>query len=403
MSGDKDRRPVVLYGVTAGISAFSLLKGQLSWFARQGWDVVLATTPDPKAYAAAEREGTAFHPLPMSRSISLVSDLKALRGWVRLIGRLRPDVVNVGTPKASLLGSFAAFLRRVPKRIYVMRGLRLEGARGPMAAVLWLMERLTIACATDVIFVSRSLAAEAAGRGLGARRKGWIIGEGSSNGVDVDALRARAGGTDRAAVRAELGVEDDDFVVGFVGRIARDKGLDTLLRAFLVLAPSRNVRLLVVGGVEDEELAAQVRALGDRVVMTGDVDNVPHHLLAMDVLCLPTKREGFPNVVLEAGAMGLPVVTTRATGAVDSVIDGETGLLVDVDDHQGLAHALEKLHADPSAARAMGECALERVVRDFTPESVWQGVLAIMTNDYRAGGLHPVLEMSSPSVTKEES
>lgn len=392
---------VVLYGVTVGASAYSLLKGQLSWLQDHGWRVCLAASPDDEAKVAAEREGVRLYPLPMTRSITPLSDLCALIRWVRLIHRLKPAAVNASTPKAGFLGTLAAWMLRVPKRIYVVRGLRLEGVTGPLAWVLWLMERVAMACSTDVVFVGPSLAEQAVLRGLGGRGKGWVVRAGSSNGVDVCRVVARAEEIPQERMRDDLGLEEHDFVVGYVGRVTSDKGVDTLITAFEDARLPLSAKLVVVGWVEDEQLRGRLATLGDRVRTVGSVRNVPAHMATMNVLCLPTKREGFPNVVLEAAALRIPVITSRATGSIDSVVDGETGILMDVDDHRALARALEQLHADPEWARTLGDNAHQRVVRDFKPIDIWRGVLAIMQSEYGAAGLHQVVERGPARTQKE--
>lgn len=401
--GDSERsaQKRVLYGVTVGASAYGLLKGQLRWLGAQGWQCSLVTTPDSKARIAAEAEQVELYPVAMTRSVTPLRDLLALVRWLAVLMKVRPDAVNASTPKAGLIGMVAAFLLRIGKRVYVMRGLRLEGAQGPARVLLWLMERITIACATDVIFVSPSLALAAAEIGLGAVGKGWVIGNGSSNGVDVTRLRTAAITDSECVTRESFGFSKSDFVVGFVGRIAPDKGVDTLIRVFQRLAASDGFKLLVVGATEDAELEKRLWSLGGRSHVTGDVTNVPAYMATMDVLCLPTKREGFPNVVLEAGAMQLPVVATRATGSVDAVVNNETGLLVDLGDEEGLMQALQEIASHRDRAQTMGIRGYERAVRDFNPTRIWAGVLAILNGDYGALDLHPVSEICGKNNQKD--
>lgn len=375
-----DRTPMpgrVVYGVTIGGSAFSLLRGQLAWLRERGWDVRLVSSPDDEAHIAAEREDVRFYGLPMTRSITPIQDAIALRRWLKLLGKLKPAAINVGTPKAGLLGGVAGWLRRVPQRLYVVRGLRIEGTRGPLSWVLWLTEWATMRVATDVLFVSPSLALEAQRRGLLDGRKSWAIGSGSSNGVLAHEVAARAGEVDRRELRERLGLGADDFVVGFVGRITYDKGVDQLIEAFGRVTDPR-IRLLCIGEPEDEQLAAQVGVLGDRVRRVGYTSDLWGHLPAMDVLCLPTLREGFPNVVLEASSVGMPTITTRATGAVDSVIDGVTGLLFDVGDTDALLRHIHTLANDWEKRERMGAAARQRVLTEFQPERIWSGVEEIL-------------------------
>lgn len=367
----------IVFGTTVGMSAMALLRGQLAWFREQGWDVTLVASPDSEAERAAKREQITLFGIPMKRDISLLHDLKSLAEWIRLIRRVSPDVVNVGTPKASLLGIFASWVCRVPRRIYTIRGLRLEGAAGPMAKLLWLMERITIKMATDVIAVSPSLGEELVKRKLASPGNIWIIGSGSSNGVDAAEIRNRIVQIDRNKLRKRLGIEPTKFVVGYIGRVSRSKGFDKLLDAVLSNRLSDEVVLLVLGAIEDDELGKAINATQDRIYMVPWTDNVGSFLPAIDLLCLPTLREGFPNTVIEAAAAGIPAVTTRATGAIDSVIDGETGYLIEVCDVDALADRVNSLVDNPILLRTLGNNAQIRAEKDFKPKNIWAGIEAI--------------------------
>ncbi|QIK71385.1 glycosyltransferase family 4 protein [Propioniciclava coleopterorum] len=369
----------VVYATTIGFSAFTLLRGQLAWLREQGWDVTLVASPDDLAQAAARREGVAFHPLAMRRDPAPVADLAALAAWVRFLAAARPAVVNVGTPKAGLLGILAAWLTGVPRRVYLVRGLRLEGASGPLAAALACAERLCGLLATDVVAVSPSLGRELLRRRLVSPGKLWTIGDGSSNGIDVAAVQARIAGVDRDALRRELGLRPDDFVVGFVGRVTRDKGIHTLLDAFASAELTPRARLLVVGPTEEEGFETGFAALGDRLARVPWTDDVWGHLPALDVLSLPTLREGFGTVVLEAAAAGIPAIVTTATGAVDTVVDQETGLLMGVGDAAALVRHINALADDPEGAGRLGRAARERARERFAQERIWTGMQDVMT------------------------
>lgn len=380
------RRKSVVFGTTVGLSARYLLRGQLGWFRSRGWTVVLATSPDEDAKRSALEEGVVFQSVRLAREISPTGDVRGLLRWIRLLRRTRPLATNLGTPKASLIGGLAAWLTGVPRRIYVVWGLRSEGASGPFAIVLWLVERMTIALATDVIVVSPSLGRAVVRRRLARARDLWITGHGSSNGVAAGAIAQRIDGIERGELRARLGIGEDRFVVGFIGRITRDKGVDTLIDA--VSHPASHpalhdrVDLLLIGSLDDQRLAEPIAALGDRAHAIGWQQDVWAHLPAIDVLCLPTLREGLPNVVLEAAAAGIPTITTRATGAIDSVIDGETGFLVEIGDAAAIRERVNELAADPELLARLGDAARRRVRRDFSPVAVWEGVEALLQGEY---------------------
>jgi glycosyltransferase involved in cell wall biosynthesis len=369
----------IVYGITVPQSAATLLRGQLGWFREQGWDVHLVTSPGEPLDVVAERERVTIHELPMTRDTDLRRDPAALVRWIRLLRRLRPDVLNVGTPKAGLLGTVAGWVARVPRRVYIMRGLRLEGARSRLQlTVLWLAERLTVLLATDVVCVSPSLRDEAfRWRLFGRRDRPVVIGQGSSNGVNPARWDPGLAAVDRDAVRAEWKVEPDDLVVGFVGRISRDKGVQDLLAAFRSLEDVP-VKLMLLGPVEDDDLGAAVEDLGSNAVRVNDWTFDPYEAYAgMDVFCLPTRREGFPNVVLEAALAAVPVITTTATGSRDSVVPGETGWLVEPGNVPQLVEVIRACERDREGVRAAGRAARERALRDFAPTRIWSGLQSI--------------------------
>ena len=368
----------LLYGITVPQSAATLLRGQLGWFQEQGWDVHLVTSPGPLLDTVRDREQVTVHGLPMQREIDLRTDGRALAAWIRLLRELRPDVLNVGTPKAGLLGGIAGWLLRVPRRVYIMRGLRLEGAGSRLQlAVLWLAERLTVLLATDVVCVSPSLRAEASSWRLFGRRQPVVIGIGSSNGVSPDRWDPALAAADRDAVRKEWKASEDDLVVGFVGRISYTKGVPDLLTA-AGMVEDLPVVIVLVGPVEDEALRPVLHALGERVVRMDEwATDLADVYAGMDVLALPTDREGFPNVVLEAALAEVPAITTRATGARDSVVPGVTGWLVDVGSPAQLADAIRACARDQDAVRAAGRAARLRALQEFRPQRIWSGLESI--------------------------
>jgi len=203
-----------------------------------------------------------------------------------------------------------------------------------------------------------------------------VLGKGSSNGVDPSRWDPGFAAVDRAVVRANWGIGQDELVVGFVGRLTLDKGVDTLLSA-LAAAPELPVRLLLVGSLDDEVLLPAITALGDRVIRIDETGDVAPVYVAIDVLCLPTRREGLPNVVLEAALAQVPAVTTTATGARDSVAPGRTGWLVPTGDVDALADALRECAREPQRVREFGRAARARALADFRPQTIWSGLESI--------------------------
>jgi len=329
-------------------------------------------------------EGISVHSVPMERDPSPLRDLVALLRWMEILRITKPDVVTAGTPKAALLAAVSGWILRVPDRIYLLRGLRLETASGMLYRVLTRLERLTFALSTRSIAVSESLRDEAVRLGLTHGRTVAVLGRGSSNGVDTSRFFPRADDDiEVLALRDRIGLASGLPTIGYVGRLTADKGLGLLDAALdLLAAKGFAVQLLVVGGVDGARLPRPSRPSPVRTFSTGRVPDTSAYYALMDVLCLPTRREGFPNVVLEAGAAGVPTVTTNATGAIDSVVDGKTGLIVDKDDASQLAEALEALLTDSDRRRRLGQHARQWVVAEFERTTVWERMEA-----YLAGGL----------------
>lgn len=354
----------ILLAVTADAS-LGLMQGLPERLRDEGWDVHVVSSPGPKSEALAMTEGVTFHPVEMARNPSVLNDLRALIRWIRLVHAVAPDVASVGTPKAGLLGGIASFVARVPRRIYVLRGLRYETSTGLARVLLKTLERVACLTAHDVLAVSHSLRDVAIADRLVPPHKVVVLGRGSSNGVDMDRFAVTS--DERCAAKAERWPDSPEVpTIGFVGRIHPDKGLDLLADAVgLLAAHGVPGRLLVVGGgdgVESERLTARLRSSGFDVEFTGPVPDVAPYLRLMDVLCLPTRREGFPNVVLEAAAAGIPTVATRATGIPDAILDDETGLICHQREPQELAGMLRRLLTDSSERARLGDSA-HRFVR----------------------------------------
>ncbi|MBW3571380.1 MAG: glycosyltransferase family 4 protein [Gemmatimonadetes bacterium] len=375
----RGRRPRLLVAITDPLSTV-LLRGQLAHARAAGFDVTLISGPGARARQLAAEEGVGLVEVPMVRELSPLRDLVSLWRVFRVVRRLRPDLVNAGTAKAGLLVTAAAWLNGVPGRIYTMRGIRLETHRGFFRHLLWGVERLIGAMVHRVVCVSPSLRARALQLGVVAPEKTLVLAGGSSNGVQVERFGAGANGPAAARLRGELGLQGAGPVVGFVGRLVRDKGVRELAEAWSMLREEfPDARLLLVGPEEsgDPVPSAVLQALREdaRVTLTGGVfDTAPYYLL-MDMLVLPSYREGFPNVVLEAGASGLPVVTTTVPGCVDAVEDGITGLHVPAGDARALSAALRRYLADPGLRRRHGDAGRARVNAEFRRERIWEGLI----------------------------
>ena len=347
-----------------------LMRGQIDWLARNGYQIDVCTSSDGlSGLESAQIVDSISHhyKITMAREISLFSDLRALLQWIKLLRKTKPEFLIANTPKASLLSLIAGAICRVPHRVYILRGLRYETSSGLSRTILRLCEVICMRSAHIVVAVSPSLAALAKTEKL-ASDKLRVIGKGSSNGVNAQRFQPLSV-EQRKSIRESMGYSDDDFIVGFVGRLTPDKGIETLISAMQrVVAQHPHVRLLAVGPNEGSEI--------DEPWATnlGPQEHPETIYPLFDAFALPTRREGFPNAALEAAACEIPVITSNATGAIDSVEDGVTGLIAYVDDAESFAHAINELVSNRERATLMGQNGRARVLADFTPESIWRGL-----------------------------
>lgn len=366
----------------------------------------MASAPGPLLYEISSSEGATSLAIPMEREFRPFEDMVSLWRLYRTMRTARPEVVDVSTPKAGLLGSVAAVLAGVPCRVYTMRGLRLETTAGFKRAALWATEWIACWCSHRVVCASPSLRARAVGLNLVSPAKARILEKGSG-GVDARRFSLSTRSLrETEDLRGTLGIPRDVPVVGYVGRLVKDKGIRELVEAFQRLrATYPTLRLLLVGDFEPgDPVEPEVRRyieVGPSIVRPGVVgDTAPYYPL-MDVLALPTYREGFPGVPMEAQASGVPVVTTTATGAVDSILDGVTGLLVPVGDAIALANAISKLLADPVLRVHMGNAGRARVERDFRVEAIWSA-MADLYRDLMEEKLDPPQARSGGKISWEK-
>jgi len=363
-------QPRIVVGVTNHETCM-VLKGRLRTLREAGFRVTLVSSPGALLGRTAAAECVEWHAVPMRRKITPIADIVSLYRLWRLLGNLKPDMAEFSTPKAGLLGMLAARLCGVPRRIYILRGLKLETTTGIKRRVLLAAERLAAACAHFVLCNSESLRAEALSLGIAPAAKLLLLGAGSSRGVNTQ--QYSPGESD---IRQRYSIPPNAHVVGYVGRLTRDKGLPELVDAFdTILLAEPSSHLLLVGWFDAAEdlLARHVRSRIEshlRIHLTGFVDDPAAYYRAMDVMVLPSWREGFPNVVLEAAATGIPVITTFSTGSRDSVVPEVTGLLIPPGYPEAISEAVLKLLRNPNLRLRMGKAARDWVHENYADELV---------------------------------
>lgn len=354
---------------------------QLNHFSEKGYREFIACSPSEDLSRYAELYNFSYTEVDITRQISLLKDLKAIWHIRKYIRRNKIDVVVGHTPKGGMCAMIASFLAGTKTRIYFRHGLVYETSRGLKRMVLKTIDRLTSFLATRVVCVSDSVARRSLEDRLNGDRKQTVLGPGTCNGIDIarfdpEAIDVRQ----REELRTMYGLSDTDWVIGYVGRLVRDKGIQHLVDAFeIVHERYANTKLLLVGMLEQRDALSDdiVRNIerNPDIICTGRIANEDIHMYyaLMNLFVLPSYREGFPTSVLEASAMRLPVLTTRATGCVDSILDQQTGLFVS-HDPADMAEKMIRLISDPAFRRRLATQGREFVTANFQQSLIWQEI-----------------------------
>ena len=372
----------ILRLLTSSVS-YQLIKGQLKYMSDNGSEVVgVSGLPEERANEASIREGIKTVITPhLVRSISISNDVRALFELIKLIRREKPDVVHTNTPKASLLGITAAWWCRVPHRIYTVTGLRFQTAKGFFRWLLITMERITCRLSTKVIPEGDGVAKTLLDEHI-TRKPLKKLHNGNINGIDLAYY-------DESAIpisllsqaKSETSFSEESFTFIFVGRIVRDKGICELVEAFTRLQQEQpDARLLLVGDFEQkldplpEEVYHTIQS-HPAIYCAGWQNDVCPWFAAADALAFPSYREGFPNVVMQAGAMELPCVVSDINGCNEIIIEGENGLIIPSHDAAALYLAMKRMMEDKALYTHCQQNARPLIASRYKQEDVWQATL----------------------------
>jgi glycosyltransferase involved in cell wall biosynthesis len=363
--------------VPGSLDAF--FKGQLAWLQRHDLQVHTVSAPGEELKWVSEVEKVRTHAIPMTRSFSPGKDLLALWRLVRLYRKVGFTIVHAFTPKGGFLGMLAATVARCPVRLFTIWGLAAEPVSFRVRLML-LADKVSCALAHKVFVECPSIAELAVTKGLCRREKLTVLPAWSTSSLDSELTDLAELAQTRAAARRDWGLPADAVVLGFVGRVVRDKGVHELVQAFEHLALEfPELHLLIVGVREAEDAVDQgiLRRIDihARIRCTGFQKDVLPLLSAMDVLVHPSYREGLPTAPLEAAARGLPVVAARIPGCIDAVQDGVSGLLVAPRDARGLAEAIRCYLNNPELRRLHGMNGREWVLRQYDRRKAWAALL----------------------------
>ncbi len=319
----------------------------------------------------------------MSRKITPLKDLKALWRMYRFLRKEKPLIVQTYSPKAGIVGMMAAWMAGVPIRMHSVIGLPLLIVTGTKRRLLNIVERITYGCATRVYPNSHNLRTIMAQEKLCRLNKMTVIGNGSSDGIESSRFDATLFSQEqKCELREKLNIGREDFVFIFIGRLVSDKGINELVDAFVRIADKYpQARLLLVGTPEDEldPLRDDTKAILEsdkRIVLAGFQSDVRPYLAISDAFVFPSYREGFPSVVMEAGAMGLPSIVTNINGCNEIIIEGENGMIIPVKDVDALEGSMEKMLVDGETRERLKRNARELITSRYERQSLWDGILA---------------------------
>lgn len=362
----------VLRIATVPISLNLLLQGQLRML-NEDYEMVAVSSPGKDLEEVGAREGVRTVGIRMERRISPIQDLKSLFALIKLIRKEKPWMVHTMTPKAGLLGMLAARICGVPVRFHLFTGLVFPTSTGLKRRLLMATDKLTCACATFINPEGEGVKRDLERFGI-THKELHIVGNGNINGIDMTYFDR----TEEVMKKAESIREKDCITFCFVGRIVGDKGMNELAEAFARLEKEfPSCRLLLVGDFEEklDPVSSETKQMfleNSRVTFAGWQDDIRPYLAASDVFVFPSYREGFPNVVLQAGAMGLASIVTNINGCSEIIRDGVNGVIIPPRNESALLEAMRRMVTDEAARQKMAANARELIGSRYDRAFLWQ-------------------------------
>lgn len=359
---------------TVPMSLATLVKGQAKYLSSY-FDVKLVTSFSEKNQEISKAEGVELKSIDMTRQITIIKDLKALIELYKYFKNQKPDIVYTFTPKAGLLGMMASFLSRVPVRIHNVVGMPLMEATGKKFILLKFIERLTYFFSTNLFcnsfglkkFINENL----------TKKDVKVIAQGSINGVDTEFFKNTKTLDEKELIRDKFKIDKKDFVITFVGRIVKDKGINELIEAFINLSKKyNNLKLLLVGDYEEHlnpiknENKILIDSL-DSIITVGFQNDIRDFLSITDLFVLPSYREGLPNSLIEAGSFGIPLLATNINGCNEIIDDGITGILVEKKSAKKLEEAIDKLLEDKKLYNSIKLKVRDRIIEKYEQKYFW--------------------------------
>lgn len=364
---------------TVPISLKVLLKGQLKFMSQNGFEMIGISSSGDELEEVNRDENISTIAVNMTRTISPFQDLISVWKLYKIFRKEKSTIVHTHTPKAGIVGMLAARLAKVPIRLHTVAGMPLMEAVGFKRKVLDFVERMTYRCATKVYPNSKGLYDFIIKNNFTDQSKLKVIANGSSNGIDTAFFSREAMDKNYLEnLKADLGILESDFVFIFVGRLVGDKGINELVASFDRLKSSKN-KLLLVGPLESELDPLQPHTLQliqthPDIISVGFQKDVRPYFAISNALVFPSYREGFPNVVMQAGAMELPCIVSDINGCNEIIIDGENGIIVPVKNQQALYLAMTRLIENPELYKSLQSKSRSMITSRFEQKVLWEAL-----------------------------
>lgn len=364
---------------TVPISLKTLLKGQHRFMSDNGFEVVGVSSFGKELGEVSEDEGIRTVAIEMSRQITPLQDLKSLWKIWNFLRKEKPQIVHSITPKAGLLSMLAAKMAGVPIRIHTFTGLIFPSKKGMMQKLLIQMDRLLCWAATHVYPEGEGVKKDLIKYRITSKPL-KVIANGNVNGINTEYFSPESiSDQEKQELKKTLNIQPDDFVFIFVGRLVCDKGINELITAFSELRLP-DTKLLLVGGEEKDLDPLQTKTIQEiernkNIIAVGFQKDVRPYFAISDCLAFPSYREGFPNVVMQAGAMGLPSIVSDINGCNEIIAEGENGCIIPSKSVEELKLAMKKMREDKSLYHSLQQNSRRMIVERYQQEAVWKALL----------------------------
>jgi len=360
-----------------------LLPGQMKFMQQNGFDVLMISADGPELPDVIQNELCRHIVVPMTRKITPLQDLRCLIQLFKIFKQEKPAIVHTHTPKAGLLGMLAAKLAGVKVRIHTVAGMPLMVEKGAKLRLLKFIEKLTYSAATNVWPNSNSLYNYITAHQFTSAKKLTIIGKGSTNGININRFSAAVLNENIITeVKNSIHFSEQDTYLLCIGRLVADKGIVELVNVFTTLQKKHPALKLILVGDYEEELDPLPQAIMQQIESNKSIihikwtQQVEYFMHVASYFVFPSHREGFPNVLLQAGAMQLPIICSRIAGNVDIVTDKQTGLIFETASEQQMEAQIEYALLNNATMQTMATTLMEIIKKDYQRENIWQNILS---------------------------